>query len=173
MSCVSSGHTCAILTAQGAGAAGRSQGGVGELIAGVLVATRWLWSSKANMGSGAWRGSEHTALRSMGLDTGSPKSGQLSLPNPGARQQGTHAHHAPMLTLGPPPPHPRHSCPTTHPGHSPSDPQTQLPEAKRLTVQLALHPLHHKLLPLGPDSSENSLFPFQPDFHHGSHLWIE
>ena len=33
MSRVYSGHTCTVLTAQGAGAAGRSQGGVGELIA--------------------------------------------------------------------------------------------------------------------------------------------
>ena len=172
MSRVYPGHTCAVLTAQGAGTAGRSRGGVRELIAadsGGLGGYKLVMEQQSQRGSRAWRGSEQTALRSMGSDTGSPRLGQLPYQMQVHSQQSRPTHHALMPTLG----RPQHSCPAAHPGHSPSDPRIQLPEAECLTVQLALRPLHHKLLPLGPDSSENPAFPFQPDFHHGSHLWIE
>ena len=100
-------------------------------------------------------------MRPVGPDTGSPRAGQLPSPNPGAESAGqTRSPCADALpgTCSQLP----HRPPWAHPG--PSGPRTQLPEAERLTVQLALRPLHHKLLPLGPDSSENSSFHFNQSF---------
>lgn len=122
MSRVYPGHTCAVLTAQGAGTAGRSRGGVRELIAadsGGLGGYKLVTEQQSQRGSRAWRGSEQTALRSMGSDTGSPRLGQLPYQMQVHSQQSRPTHHALMPTLG----RPQHSCPAAHPGHSPSDPQ--------------------------------------------------